>query len=56
VSGGRTSIVLALVALLVIVVIAYDSGKKCGAWESQHPGSKRNQALASKPLFCFRLH
>ncbi|MDP9233538.1 MAG: hypothetical protein M3P01_03190 [Actinomycetota bacterium] len=55
---GLASIAVVLIALLVIVVLAYDRGKKCGAWESEYPGqgAKSKHALHTKPLACLHLH
>jgi hypothetical protein len=55
---GLATIAVLLIALLVIVVLAYDRGKKCGAWESEYPGqgAKSKHALQTKPLACLHLH
>ena len=55
---GLASIAVLLIALLVIVVLAYDRGKKCGAWESEYPGqgAKSKHAVQTKPLGCLHLH
>jgi hypothetical protein len=51
-------IAVALIALLATALIAYDRGKKCGAWESEYPGRgiKSEHALQTKPLACLHLH
>jgi hypothetical protein len=55
-SRRPTSIVLLLIAVLLVVALAYDRGKKCGAWESVNAGAKSKQAQLSKPFGCWRLH
>ena len=56
VKSGWVTVVLLLLAVLIGVVLAYDRGKKCGAWQSVNAGAKGRQAQLTKPLGCWRLH
>ncbi|MEA2506324.1 MAG: hypothetical protein QOH48_942 [Actinomycetota bacterium] len=53
---ARISIIILVVAMLLGMGIAYDRGKKCGAWEAVYAGSKGPQAQRAKPIGCWRLH
>jgi hypothetical protein len=53
---ARVLIILAVIAVLLVMGIAYDRGKKCGAWEAEYAGSKSKQAQRDKPIACWRLH
>jgi hypothetical protein len=47
-----------LLVMLIVAALAYDRGKKCGAWESEYAGAaaKTSKALHDKPLGCFHVH
>jgi hypothetical protein len=53
---ARISIIILVVAMLLVIGVAYDRGKKCGAWEAVYAGSKGSQAQRAKPIGCWRLH
>jgi hypothetical protein len=53
---SRATLVIFLIAALLLAGLAYDRGKKCGAWESVYAGAKTKQALRAKPLGCWRVH
>lgn len=55
-TSTRLSIVVLVIAMLLVTGIAYDRGKKCGAWEAVFAGSKSKQAQRAKPIGCWRLH
>jgi hypothetical protein len=51
----RASIVLLLIVIVLLLGLAYDRGKKCGAWEAEF-GPKSKQAQLQKPVACWKLH
>jgi hypothetical protein len=55
---GRT-LILILLVILIVAGLAYDRGKKCGAWESEYAGAAAKttaKAQHDKPLACWRVH
>jgi hypothetical protein len=52
---SRASIVLLLIATVLALGVAYDRGKKCGAWEAEFAGTKGEQAQLQQPVGCWKL-
>ena len=52
---SRTSIVLFLIAMMLVLGFVYDRGKKCGAWEAEFGDPKGKQAQLQKPNGCWAL-